>query len=199
MSKVDTKTQILDAALDLIQTHGFNAFSFRHVSERVGISTASIHHHFATKLELCRALLARHRELIGTVLAGLDAEGLEPVARLERFAVVFQNTLESGNRMCPFGMLAAESRSLDAPACAELLGALDDMAAWLAGVLEEGRERETLAFEGRPEEEARLLLSTLEGAMLIARTYGEPARFASAVDRSLEKLKRRDTGPKRRR
>ena len=39
--------------------------------------------------------------------------------------------------------------------------------------------------------EARLILSTLEGALLVARTYEDPARFKEVACCLLEKLKKR--------
>jgi len=38
-------------------------------------------------------------------------------------------------------------------------------------------------------DEVRLLLGALEGAMLVARGYGEPARFTVAASRLVDQLK----------
>jgi TetR/AcrR family transcriptional repressor of nem operon len=45
-----------------------------------------------------------------------------------------------------------------------------------------------LAFPGPPADEARLLLGALEGAMLVARSYGDVDRFTSAAGRLLSEL-----------
>lgn len=44
----DTAEKILDLVQTLIQTRGFNAISYRDVSEVIGIRTASFHYHFQT-------------------------------------------------------------------------------------------------------------------------------------------------------
>lgn len=49
MKEVDTKTQILDVAQDLIQRLGVNGMSYQDISEVVGIRKASIHTHFPKK------------------------------------------------------------------------------------------------------------------------------------------------------
>src|SRR3954464_1394603 len=108
----DTRTVILDAAQELLQTRGFNAFSIKDLAERVEIRTSSVHYHFPTKTDLCRALISRHRKRVAAVLAGIDEQVTDPRKKLERFAAVFRSTIESGNRMCPFGMLAADSETL---------------------------------------------------------------------------------------
>jgi hypothetical protein len=50
-------------------------------------------------------------------------------------------------------------------------------------VLESGRRRDTLAFDGPARGAARLIVSGLEGAMLVSRPYGDFARFQAAADR----------------
>ena len=52
-------------------------------------------------------------------------------------------------------------------------------------MLARGREEGTLAFEGSPREAARLIVSALEGAMLVARPYGGVDRFETAAERLL--------------
>ena len=52
---------------------------------------------------------------------------------------------------------------------------------WLEGVLEEGRSDGTLTFGGGARGAARMIVSSLEGAMLIARSYGDPERFRATA------------------
>ena len=60
---------------------------------------------------------------------------------------------------------------------------------WLAEVLKHGRDDGTLSFPGSPLEEARSIVSGLEGAMLIARSMGDLKRFKSAADHLLTALR----------
>src|SRR3954469_17970905 len=108
MQMNDTRSAILDVAQELLQTRGFNAFSIKDLAERVQIRTSSVHYYFPTKADLCRALISRHRQRVAGVLAEIDQQVADPRRKLERFASVFQGTIEVGNRMCPFGMLAAD-------------------------------------------------------------------------------------------
>jgi TetR/AcrR family transcriptional repressor of nem operon len=59
----------------------------------------------------------------------------------------------------------------------------------LAGVLEQGRSAGDLHFAGEPLEVARLLVSSLEGAMLVARSFGDVSRFQSITERLLGDLR----------
>jgi TetR/AcrR family transcriptional repressor of nem operon len=69
--------------------------------------------------------------------------------------------------------------------CTAIVRFFDANERWLARVLSAGRERATLAFAGEPADAARALLGGLEGAMLVARPYGDEARFNAAAARLL--------------
>jgi TetR/AcrR family transcriptional repressor of nem operon len=59
---------------------------------------------------------------------------------------------------------------------------------WLVAVLEEGRKAGTLRFTGPTPVAAQALVGTLEGAMMLARSYGETARFEAVADRLIAEL-----------
>ena len=63
--------RILDVAERLIQTRGFNGFSYADVSAAVGITKASLHYHFPTKADLGLSLVQRYQETFVEALAGL--------------------------------------------------------------------------------------------------------------------------------
>ena len=64
-----TAEKILDVSERLVQLRGYNAFSYADVAKAVGIRKASLHHHFATKADLGRALVVRYREAFLSALA----------------------------------------------------------------------------------------------------------------------------------
>jgi TetR/AcrR family transcriptional repressor of nem operon len=75
--------------------------------------------------------------------------------------------------------------------CTAVVSFFDANEHWLARVLAEGRDDATLAFGGEPADAARALLAGLEGAMLVARPYGDEARFNAAARRLLASFERR--------
>ncbi len=188
MASTETRDFVLDVAQEFVQTRGFNAFSFRDVAEQVGIKTASIHYYFPTKSELCRALIARQREQVKAVLAEIDFEEKDPRKKLFRYVAVYKSTLEIGNRMCMCGMLAAEFTTLDSPIVEELRSSFDDHESWLTQVLTAGLSTGAIQCSGSAREEARLLVSSLEGAMLVARAYEDTTRFEDASRFLLRRL-----------
>jgi TetR/AcrR family transcriptional repressor of nem operon len=185
---VPTADRILDVAERLTQTRGYNGFSYADVSSALRIEKASIHYHFPTKAELGVRMVARYRERFGGVLARIDREASGPRERLRRYAEVWIGVLRDGGRLCLCGMLAAEVETLPRRVREELKGFFDANEAWLSATLAAGRKARALRFDGSPLAEARALLSGLEGAMLVARSYGEPSRFQAVAARLLKRV-----------
>jgi TetR/AcrR family transcriptional repressor of nem operon len=184
----DTAARILDIASRLVQLRGFNGFSYADIAAELQVTKASLHYHFATKAELGRRLIERYEADFLESLAGVDRKGRGAFDRLQRYARLYASVL-SESRMCLCGMLAAESGTLPEPMRAGLLHYFDANEHWLARVLDEGREAGELRFEGRPLAVAAMLVGALEGAMMLARSYGDGARFDSAAQRLLADLK----------
>src|SRR5262245_58062883 len=139
----DMATQLLDAAQELAQTRGYNAFSYRDLAERVGIKTASIPYHFPTKGDLGTAVLDRYRQRFLGALAALDEQFPEPqdaARKLDRYVNLFHGTLKAGNRMCLGGMLAVEYATLPAEVQREVRRFFDDSESWLEKTLADGRK-----------------------------------------------------------
>jgi TetR/AcrR family transcriptional repressor of nem operon len=67
-----------------------------------------------------------------------------------------------------------------------VVGFFDANETWVEAVLQRGRDDGTLAFQGSAREAARLIVSALEGAMLVARPYGDVHRFETAAERLLD-------------
>ena len=68
VSKLDTKTRILDAAESLFAEHGFSDTSLRLITTRASVNLASVNYHFGSKKELIQAVIARHLELFMPLL-----------------------------------------------------------------------------------------------------------------------------------
>jgi TetR/AcrR family transcriptional repressor of nem operon len=190
MPQPDTRTALLDLAQELAQTRGLNAFSFQDLAKGVGIRTASVHHHFPTKEDLGRELMARYRARFGAELEAIEDRGRSARRKLELFAGLFKQTLRAGNRLCLCGMLASEYVTLPASVRREVKLFYEEAERWVARVLEQGRAEGTLDFHGSPAAVAKTIVATLEGAMISARTFSDERRFAGAARWLLASLDR---------
>ena len=183
----DTGRRALDIAERLVQTRGFNGFSYADIAEALGVTKASLHYHFPSKADLGERLIERYEAGFLDTLAGIDKAQQGAAQKLRRYAKIYADVLRA-NRMCLCGMLASDYATLPKPMRERVRHFFDENERWLARVLEEGRKTGQLAFKGAPIELARMIVASLEGAMMLARSYGEPARFRAASARMLAEL-----------
>ena len=182
-----TPGRILDIAERLVQVRGFNNFSYADIAGELGITKASLHYHYPGKAELGEALITRYSERFNQALDDIDRNLPSAQAKLEAYADLYAGVLRN-ERMCMCGILAAEFQTLPGPMQSEVIRFFDDNQRWLAQVLKEGKGGGTLTYRGRAEDAAQGILSTLEGAMLVARPYGDLARFNAAASQLLAGL-----------
>ena len=176
----DTADRILDVAQRLVQQRGFNGFSYADVAKEVGVSTASLHYHFAGKAELGEALIARYAIRFADALGSIAAEPLDAPAKLARYADLYADVFRD-QRMCLCGMLAAEYQTLPDGMRDAVLRFFDDSETWLCTVLTQGELEGTVHCDGSVSEAARTFLAGLEGAMLLARPSGDIERLQAAT------------------
>jgi TetR/AcrR family transcriptional regulator, transcriptional repressor for nem operon len=187
VAELDTPTRILDIAERLVQTRGYNGFSYADISSELGVTKASLHYHFAGKAELGEALIERYATRFRERLAEIDAGGADAPAKLEAYADIYAGVLRE-HRMCLCGMLAAEYETLPGPMREAIVRFFKESETWLAGVLEDGRAAGTLRLPGPAEAEGRAIVDGLEGALLVARPLGDVDRFEATAARLLARL-----------
>lgn len=193
----DTATKILDVAERLVQARGFNGFSYADVADELSISKAALHYHFPGKAELGEALMERYAARFAGALVDVDAREPDAHAKLRAYARLYADVFQD-ERMCLCGMLAADYATLPHPMRRSVVRFFDDNEVWLAAVLDEGRQAGTLRFTGSAREVARTIVSGLEGAMLVARPYGDTARFQTIAGLLIDGLAAETTAPARR-
>ena len=169
----DTRTRILDLAEGLLLERGFNAFSYQHLARELGVRPAAVHYHFPSKDDLGTALVARQLRRLRKWRGLPRVTNLGPGQQLDALLAVYDNHLGHDRRVCLFGALAADFRTLPAPMQAELRTFNRELTEWLAEVLAVGRATGTLRFVGSPAAKSAQVLTTLAGALQVARVHDE--------------------------
>ena len=182
-----TASRILNVAERLVQVRGFNGFSYADIAVELQITKAALHYHFASKADLGEALIARYADHFMGALAHLDTGGGTASAKLNAYAGLYQQVLRN-RKMCLCGMLAAEYQTLPQPIQQAVVKFFDQNESWLDSVLEQGRADGSLQFAGSARDTARMIMGGLEGAMLIARPYGDITRFQATAASLLASL-----------
>ena len=169
---MDRKQQILEIGLELLQTRGYASFSYADLSERLGITKASIHHHFPSKEDLGVALTQRYFEVVRETLDEA-AEHDDPWEQFEGYAGVVFGAFGRGDRICAAGSVQSEYNVVPESMRQSMGELIEYVIDWIAQVLEEGRRRGVMQFPGSPEEQATMIFSTMQGALQYGRAQGK--------------------------
>ncbi|HVJ11428.1 MAG TPA: TetR/AcrR family transcriptional regulator, partial [Burkholderiales bacterium] len=162
-------------------------FSYADIAEALRVTKASLHYHFPSKADLGRRLIERYETTFLAALGSIEAGGAEPREQLRRYAKIYADVLRDG-RMCLCGMLASDYATLPKAMKEEVRHFFDVNEQWLVAVLERGRKAGSLGFKGSALDLARVLVGSLEGAMMLARSYGDASRFDTAAERLIASL-----------
>lgn len=150
------------------------------MSARVNISKASIHHHFPSKADLVRTVVELYRAEAREGLALLDRQLDDPLRELNAYVDYWSSCIAGGtSSFCICAMLAAEAPMIPAEIAEEVRGHFDDLSGWLALTLEKGAALGQLRLQGSVADEAKAFMSSVHGAMLAARGFGDAATFAA--------------------
>lgn len=173
-------TRVLDVAERLVAQRGFNAVSYADIATELGMTKPALHYHFAGKAELGTALVVRYHDRFVRSLADIDAEETSRRAKLDRYAGLYLDVLLD-QRMCLCGILAAEYETLPSPMREAVLDFFAANESWLCSTLQEGSDTDQLQLALTPRDTARMIISCLEGALLIARPYADADRFRTTA------------------
>ncbi|WP_372364625.1 TetR/AcrR family transcriptional regulator [Candidatus Uabimicrobium sp. HlEnr_7] len=181
MSKTNNKQKILDAAQELIQKFGANGMSYNSISKIVGISRASIHHHFPTKEKLIEELLHSYSEFFFNKVDAILHSQLKASEKLDEYISLFELTLRGEEKICLCGILGAELATLDILAVEIIRNFYRKNEDILFKILDQGEKQNCISIVGDTKNTAALIFSLLEGAMVTSRALGDINHFQKIV------------------
>ncbi|RPD39985.1 TetR/AcrR family transcriptional regulator [Chitinophaga barathri] len=180
----ETKEKIVSLADKLIRVKGFNAFSYKDISDPLQVKNAAIHYHFPTKSDLGMEVL--DKELRSLEENSAKWKKLPEDEQLIKFCGVFRKHCNNGN-VCLMGSLAPDYETLSP----EMQQKVQQMAAtileWMTGCLEQGRKHKRFRFKGDAGDRALLVISNLQSSLLLSRVLG-PSAFNRISRQLLEDL-----------
>lgn len=184
-----TSDEILNCARSLIIEGGYNGFSYSDIANVVGIRNASIHHHFPSKSDLVRTLVAQYRKEAEAGLAELERRVSDPLARLRAYAGYWEACITDATApFCVCALLATQIPVLPEEVAVEVRGHFRALSAWLTSLLEWGARQGSLRLAGTAKAEAEVFMAAVHGGMLSARAYGDPKIFGVVTRPLLKRL-----------
>ncbi len=184
------KDQILEVATELVQTRGYSAFSYRDLSDRLGITKASIHHHFPSKEDLGKAVAEKYNADVRTVLAEVKRKSDDPWVQLEGYVQFVLEIVKTRDRICAAGSVQSEINVVPKAMGESMCSLVQYVIGWISGVIKNGRDLRVMDFPGTPDNQSAMIFSAAQGAMQYGRANGE--KKAHQVMQQIKKnLKRR--------
>ena len=188
-----TRARIVDAATDLIYTHGVEGTSLDDVMAVSGVSKSQLYHYFADKDALVLEVIARQtKRVLDAQQPHLGSLDSLPALMAWRDAIVRLNKVARG-RGCPLGSLANELANESEPARKRLA---DSFAIWHERIemgLAKMHESGDLAASADPHKLALALLSAVQGGLLLAKTTHSSRPLEIALDMAIEHVARHVT------
>ncbi|WP_375561640.1 TetR/AcrR family transcriptional regulator [Bernardetia sp. OM2101] len=174
LSKLDTREKIVYLGEALFQQFGYNGFSYKHISEKLGIKNAAIHYHFPSKEDLGIAIIEHATNRLELWKLRIDELNLTPTQKLERYIEdIYGWQINKGDRICMIAATGADYFSLPETMQkkAQSLGYF--IRGIYTNVLEEGLEKNEFQFAGKAKYQALSMLMTLQGSLMTARLHGK--------------------------
>ncbi|MDR3406947.1 MAG: TetR/AcrR family transcriptional regulator [Methylovirgula sp.] len=184
----DTREMLLAEAEVLVRKRGWSGFSYADLAAAVDLRKASIHHHFPTKEDLGLALVAAYGERYDRALAEIAAASEDGLARVEAYAKLYLHGLRE-EQGCLAAAMAAELAILPPRIREGIAVFFQRHIAWLKHILTEGRANGTIGADVKPAQSARMIVATLEGALMMERLLGGPAGFKETLAALRKSLK----------
>jgi len=183
----NTKRTILDLAETLLQDNGFNGFSYAHIASELGMKNAAIHYHFPTKEDLGCAVVQRYRDRFQLWTNNTRVKDLSPQENLDWFFDIYANMRADHGKVCIAGVLEAEFNSIPGALRQQTESLTGELLTWLTSTLIEGKEAGVFQFNGQAADKAALILSSVQGALQIARALGAE-KFQAVIQQHKQDL-----------
>ena len=181
-----TRERILQAATDLIATHGVAGTSTEDVRRSAGVSGSQIYHYFDSKQALIRAVITRQadaapipgRPMMGS-LDSFDALRAWADAAIER------QEENDGRGDCTLGSLAGELSATDEASREDLSKGFLRWQALLHDGLHAMRRRGELRPDADLDELALALLTALQGGAILSQTLRDTRPLRASMNAAL--------------
>ena len=202
MARPSNKEKLLSGGLRLVHERGFGASSVRDIAQAAGVPQGSFTNHFTSKEAFGLEILERYREMTSAnVRATLRNDRLPPLRRLRAWIDGQLEYLRKDDmrRGCLYGNLSAEASETSDAIRFRVASVFAENQASIAYCLQAAIDAGELARNADVQELAGFIVSSLQGAILVAKAQRSPIpveRFERVLFERL--LPQRDSASKRR-
>ena len=178
--KADSRTRLLQAAVNVIYRQGFGPAALADIAEEARVPLGNVYYYFKTKDEIGGAIVDLRLSRFRKLLQELDKAD-SPKERLCGFVQIKIKNRESLARSgCPVGTLCSELRKHGGPVANKSKVLFAEALAWMEAqfkALGKGADSRGLAVH---------LLSATQGVSLLAHTFHDPGMITKEAARLKE-------------
>lgn len=190
-----SREKILEAAAQLFHQRGYNATSLDDILEASGVCRSNLYYHFPSKEDLGMEVLQKQAEAFEArcIREILEDESVPARRRLERLyeAVAATQRAEEYRCGCPFGNLAAELGGIPSEFRRRLSEFFERWEQSVDRCLQAGVARGEFPIDLDTRPLATALISQIEGAILLMKTYRHAGPIEAGVRTMLRLLESR--------
>ena len=170
----DKRNELENRAANTVQQIGLSNLSFRTLAQDAGIKSSSVHYYFPEKTHLANAIIKNYTLQFSEKLDDISHKNITPLKKIEMFIKIFEDVV-ADDKLCLCGMMAAETANLHEDSRELLLQYFTQSEDWLAQIFKSAADQ--LLVDIKPRQLARIVMSGLEGAILIDRVEGKNNRL----------------------
>ena len=177
MSRPSHKEKLLSDGLRVVHQRGFGASSVRDIVQAAGVPQGSFTNHFASKEAFGLEILERYYEMTSAnVRATLRNDGIPPLRRLRAWIERQLEYLRKNDmrRGCLYGNLSAEASEESEAIRTRVAAVFAENQASVAYCLEAAIDAGEMAPNTEVQELAGFIVSSLQGAILVAKAQRSP-------------------------
>jgi TetR/AcrR family transcriptional regulator, transcriptional repressor for nem operon len=180
----DTRHMILRRAAELFNRQGYFGASLSDIMEATGLEKGGIYNHFGSKEDLALEAFDYAVGLVRDEFADAVRGKRDAIERLKGIVGVFRRMPQGwpvpGG--CPVMNTAVEADDAHPLLRQRAQQTMDEWRGFIRQTTERGIEKGQIRPEVDPEVLATLLISTLEGAVMMSKLYGDSTYITSAAD-----------------
>lgn len=187
----DTRAKLIEAARDLFMIQGYHSTGISQILKRAEVNSGSLYYFFPTKEDLLLSVLEWYRDHIEEDLLAIHtAHVSDPIEKIFALLDGYRQMLhmfeyEMG---CPIGNLALEVTNTHPAVRSLLLVNFEQWVDSVEGFLNEAQDRLPEDLDRRAL--AVHILATMEGGVMLARTYRSLRVFDNAIGQLRDYIER---------
>ncbi len=187
----DTREKLVIAARDLFMIQGYHNTGIAQILKQAEVNSGSLYYYFPTKEDLLLAVLEWYRDHIEDDLLAFHTGRVDdPIEKIFALLDGYRQMLQmfEFDMGCPIGSLALELSNSHPAARSLLLVNFEQWVDSVEGYLNAGADRLPGELDRRGL--ALHILATMEGAVMLARTYRSLRVFDQAISQLRDYVER---------